>query len=107
MSEQLMVTQGMHVRTFDGSGLGTVEAYEPGRILVRNRWHRAYWMPDGLVRSINKDCATLHIDRRVVPRYRQPAGPATARRHATRAGFRLATVCGLLAGLVVSLVGLL
>jgi hypothetical protein len=106
MSEETSVLPGMSVCTFDGRRLGRVAAAEPGRLLVERRWRGAYWMPSGLIRSVTPDCATLHIDRRVVPRYRQPAKAPDAR-YRSPAGLRLSIVGGLLGGLMLSLATLL
>ena len=105
MSETPQVQPGMCVRTFDGRRIGHVRAAEPGRLLVDRRWGSPYWMPDTLVRSVKPECATLHIDHRVVPRYRQPAVPPSSYR--SKAGLRASMVGGTLAGLLVGLVALL
>jgi|GEM_PF-5362256 len=98
---------GLRVQTYNRRTLGVIERIEGGRLLVRSPWRRSYWLPGGLVRTVGDVQATLHIDSRVVDRYRQPAGP---RRGSFGRKVRVARVplmCGGLAGVMVALVALL
>jgi len=63
---------GLRVETFDHRVAGTIEMIDGERILVRPRGRRPYWIGDVLVRSVDEDHATLHVNRRKLRGYRQP-----------------------------------
>lgn len=64
---------GAIVESLDHRRIGSLAGVDEDRILVQPRFDDPYWLPDILVRDAH-DCAlTLHLDRRRIKRYRQPA----------------------------------
>jgi hypothetical protein len=79
---------------------------EDGRLLLRSPWRRPFWLSTGLVRSVDDVHATLHIDSRVLDRYREPArqrGPVARQLQVAR----LPLMCGGLAGAILALIAIL
>ena len=68
------VMPGLEVKTFDGRRLGMVQAVGDSGFLTRRRYREGFWLPEGLVREVDEERVLLHIDSRVLPRYRQRAG---------------------------------
>jgi hypothetical protein len=64
---------GLVVETFDHRFLGVISGIDEGRILLRPHFGRPFWLTTGLVRSVEGERVRLHIDKRVLSRYRQPA----------------------------------
>jgi hypothetical protein len=107
MQDDVCLRPGLRVQTFNKRPVGVVQQVHGGRLLVRNSLRRAFWLSEGLVRSIDGNLATLYIDSRVVDRYRQPV---TRRRSATARRARAVRVplaASGLAGAIVALVAIL
>ena len=66
------VARGQVVETFDRHRLGVISDIDEERILLRPHFGRSFWLTDGLVRSVESGRVRLHVDRRVVGRYREP-----------------------------------
>lgn len=71
------VVRGQVVETFDRHVLGVVSDIDEERILLRPNFGRPFWIKDGLVRSVDAGRVRLHVDKRVVGRYREPAAEQT------------------------------
>lgn len=106
MRDNLCLRPGLRVRTYNRRPVGVIERIEDGRLLVRSPWRRPFWISSGLVRSVDDANATLHIDSRVVDRYRQPHVPRSTFPRQLRA-VRVPLMCGGLASLVVAAFALL
>ena len=65
------VAPGLMVETFDGQRLGIVEAAEGEGFTVHPRLRDEFWLPEGLVREVDDQRVLLHINSRVVSRYKR------------------------------------
>ncbi len=65
---------GLAVQTFDGRRLGIVQAVGDSGFLVRRKYREGFWLPSGLIRSVDENRVLLHISSRVLPRYSKKAG---------------------------------
>lgn len=72
MPQQVMLKPGLFVETFDNRVLGVIEDVDDDRFLLRPRLRGPYWLPDGLVRTVDTDRVRLHLDSSRLGRYRQP-----------------------------------
>jgi hypothetical protein len=96
---------GLPVETFDHRSLGVITAIDGERILLQPKFQRAFWIADILVRNVTRDAVTLHVNRKVLARYRHrepgaEAGIATLLRSPVR---RISgAVCALASALVAS-----
>ena len=62
---------GLSVQTYDGRRLGVVQAIGESGFLVRRKYREGFWLPSGLIRSVDDERVLLHISSRVLPRYSQ------------------------------------
>jgi len=70
MEQELPLQPGYVVETFDRRVLGVIDVVDGDRFLLRPRLRSPFWLADGLVRAVSGDRVLLHIDSRVLPRYR-------------------------------------
>lgn len=84
MSQDVPLDLGYSVETFDRRHVGVIEAIDEDRFLLRPRLRSPFWLTDGLVRSVDGGCVRLHVDSRVLGRYRQPATENARRRTLSR-----------------------
>ena len=106
MLDDLCLRPGLRVRTYNRRPVGVIQRVEDGRLLLRSPWRRPFWISSGLVRSVDDTGATLHIDSRVVGRYRHPTRSSRPIARQLRA-VRVPLMGGGLASLIVALFALL
>ena len=70
----LALRRGLIVETFDHRELGVIEEIQDDHILLQGRFRRPFWISTVLVRSVDSDRARLHVGKRVLRRYQEPAG---------------------------------
>lgn len=73
MMSSAELAPGLPVESLDHRRIGNLAGVDDGRILVQPRFDDPYWLPDILVREAAPSGVTLHLDRRRIKRYRQPA----------------------------------
>lgn len=108
MQDEPILSPGLRVETFDRRPVGTIEAMDKDRILLRRLLGRPFWMDQGLVQSVEGNRVTLFISGRVVNRYRQPyeSGAGLSRRSGRLRYLPAPIACSaLLAGVAFAVLG--
>ena len=70
---------GLPVRSFDQHALGVVTGVERGCVRLAPRVGRPFWIDGILVRAVDANGVTLHVDRKSLTRYRGPELPSRGR----------------------------
>lgn len=107
MSDDSCLRPGLRVQTYNRRPVGVIQRVDNGRLLLRDTWRRPFWISTGLVRSVDEERATLHIDSRVVSRYRYPAKSSIPGYQRQLRALRLPLMGGGLAGVIVALMAIL